>query len=175
MDGEEAVHLMVGAGSPKLASLSRRLTTDIREVEEVINDLNWLFSQSHPYLRPLVHRGFRARMGIALNEWERLMDLDLEASQEMERACFGSSEYLLYERVQVFVEIYEPTVRALDMLFANLGAIAKDARDLSSDEAEIRSIETRVEAQTRAVGDMLTTMAAVRSIIEDGSWSDPRV
>jgi hypothetical protein len=114
-------------------------------------------------------------MGIGLKEWERLMDLNLEASQEMEKACFGTSSYLLYERVQVFVEIYQPTVNALNMLFANLGAIAEDARELSSDEGEIRSIENRVEAQTGAVGNMLSTMAAVRSVIEDGTWSDPRV
>jgi hypothetical protein len=175
MDANEPVHLKVGVGSPKLVALCRRLTKDVREVEEAINDLDWLFSQSHPYVRPLLHRGFRARMGIGLKEWERLMDLNLEASQEMEKACFGSSDYLLYERVQVFVEIYEPTVNALNMLFANLGGIAEDARELSSDEGEIRSIETRVEAQTGAVGNMLTTMGAVRSIIEDGSWSDPKV
>jgi hypothetical protein len=166
---------MVGVGSPKLVSLSRRLSKDIQEVEEVINDLNWLFSQSHPYLRPLLNRGFRARTGISLQDWERLMDLNLEASQEIEKACFGTSGHLLYERVLVFVETYEPTVKALDMLFANLGAIAKDARELSLDEAEMRSIETRAESQTKAVGDMLTTMAAVYTTIEDGSWSDPRV
>lgn len=165
---------MVGAGSPKLVSLSRRLIKDVQEVEEVINDLDWLFSQSHPYVRPFFQRGFRARMGIGLKEWERLMDLGLEASREMEKACFGTSQYMLYERVQVFIELYEPIMVALNMLFANLGSLAKDARELSSEEAEIRSIEAKVEEQTCAVGNMLTTMSALRAVIEDGSWSDPR-
>jgi len=74
----------------------------------------------------------------------------------------------------VFIELYEPIMVALNMLFANLGSLAKDARELSSEEAEIRSIEAKVEEQTCAVGNMLTTMSALRAVIEDGSWSDPR-
>lgn len=170
MDGTEAVHLVAGIGSPKLVATCRRMIKDLEEVEEIINDLEWMFSNAHPYLRPLLHRGFRARMGIGLPEWERLMDLMLESCRDLEWACFGDSEELLLERVQVFLEYYEPTRRALNMLNANMAAIAQDARELISEEQEIRSVESRTESQTRALGDLLTTMNAMREAIGDGGW-----
>jgi hypothetical protein len=162
MERADVMYDIGGFGPNSLTLLCRQAIRDIEEVSEAINELNWMFSDCPAYVRPLVYRGFRARMGIGLKDWERSMDAMLDLHRDLERAVLGLDPDQFMDEALTFLERYDQSMRMLNQLYINLSGMVKDAREYLAEGEANEAVEEMVDKEIEAIATLITTLEMLR-------------
>lgn len=157
---------LYGAGSCALVSLTRQALRDLERTEESLNQLEWMLDDLPPVLKPLVHRGFRARMGIGLRELQEHLEGVHAVLRDLDRACLGQDEETFLDNAQALLDLHESTARILNMFLTNLADLPREVRETTADEDANRGAEEIVDKHADAVATLLTTLDMVRSTLK---------
>ncbi len=145
-----------------LTLLCRQAIKDIERVTEAVDELELMFSDCPAYVRPLVHRGFRARMGIGVRDWRRFTEGMLESHRDLEKAVLRQDEETLMDQAQAFLDGYGTAMHVLNQLYVNLNGLVGDSRDYLMENEDGRVVEDMVERQTDTLAALITTLEQLR-------------
>jgi hypothetical protein len=162
LEREGTLQEIGGFGPNSLSVLCHQALKDLERVDEAIIELDLMFSDCPAYVRPLIHKGFRAKMGISLRDWATLTELMLELHRDLERSVLGHDEETFQDQAQAWLDNHDTAMRVLNMLFVNLSGEPRDADAFLLEHETLGPVVEMTERQTDAIATLITTLEMLR-------------